>query len=256
MGRAKGGKVISTCRLCLKESELRASHIIPEFMWKPVYDEKIHRIFSVDTSAPKKSKMIQKGIYEKMLCQNCETQLSKLEQYASQIMNHRIGQPTYDNKTRVLTFHNVDYVKFKLFQLSILWKSSVAKDSRFRNVKLGPHEEIIREMLVNNDPGKSHQYGCAMVGLDSRAGISMDRVIVGPLMRRKRGHVSYYFVFARCLWIYVVSSHSNTLKKEGMFLLENGQLPVAIRDAEDIGLLDYIYKSFKEADLLSGTEDL
>ena len=31
------------CKLCLKENKLSRSHIIPEFFYKPLYDEK-HRI--------------------------------------------------------------------------------------------------------------------------------------------------------------------------------------------------------------------
>lgn len=224
-------------------------------MWKPIYDEN-HKIFSVDTSLPKKSKMIQKGLYEKLLCQVCETKLNDWESYTSQIMNHRIGNPVYDSERGILHFQNVDYRRLKLFQLSVLWRASICENATFRNVDLGPHEEKIRIMLFQENPGRDYQYGCAMIGLNSRAGIPMDHVILGPLMKRVKGHVAYAFVFARCLWRYIVSSHSRELRNEGVFLKESGELPVLIRDAEDLGLLDYVYKTFKEADVISRAESI
>ena len=251
MGRTKGNRVFGPCKLCLKPSELKASHIIPEFVWKPIYDEK-HRFISVNTSKESRNRFTQKGIYEKMLCETCETRISKLEQYASQIMNYKIGRPTFDREKGILTFQSVDYAKFKLFQLSVLWRSSVASDSNFVQVKLGEHENLIREMILEGEPGKHYEFGCVMIGLISRAGIPMERVILPPLKHTKLGHVTYTFVFAGCQWNFVVSSHSNELREKGIFLEENGKLPVAIRDAEDIGLLKFIYNTFVEAGEIQG----
>jgi hypothetical protein len=51
----------------------------------------------------------------------------------------------------------------KLFQLSILWRASVAKGDFFSKVKLKPrHEEEIRKMLLNGEPGKEDRYPCGM----------------------------------------------------------------------------------------------
>src|SRR4051794_32678372 len=73
------------CRLCGSNDELRDSHIIPEFMYQPLYDDK-HRAFSVSIDGTAKESVIQKGLREKLLCQVCETRLSKLEHYAAPVI--------------------------------------------------------------------------------------------------------------------------------------------------------------------------
>lgn len=40
--------MVSNCKLCLKEKELMFSHIIPEFFYEPMYDEK-HRFMQIST---------------------------------------------------------------------------------------------------------------------------------------------------------------------------------------------------------------
>ena len=62
--------VAELCRLCRRESNLRFSHILPEFFYLPMYDE-LHRTMSV--SSDEKEKLVQKGFREYLLCQECET---------------------------------------------------------------------------------------------------------------------------------------------------------------------------------------
>ncbi len=57
-----GGNI---CRVCLKESKLRKSHILPEFLYEDLYDEK-HRALVI---YQKKEKVFQKGLRELLLCQ-------------------------------------------------------------------------------------------------------------------------------------------------------------------------------------------
>ncbi len=52
-----------------------------------------------------------------------------------------------------------DYATFKLFHLSVLFRASVSSLSTFQEVNLGAlHEERIRQMLLNEDPGKDWEY--------------------------------------------------------------------------------------------------
>ncbi len=57
-----------TCRLCLQDSVLRKSHIIPEFFYKNTYDEE-HRLpeISLNPAVPNRWRR-RKGVYERMLC--------------------------------------------------------------------------------------------------------------------------------------------------------------------------------------------
>lgn len=110
-----GGNI---CRVCLKESKLRKSHILPEFLYEDLYDEK-HRALVI---SQKKEKVFQKGLRELLLCQQCETKLSRYEKYAKEIIQ-KLPKFSRDASGRFLYSKGVDYSRFKLFQLSILWRA-------------------------------------------------------------------------------------------------------------------------------------
>src|SRR5687767_8293608 len=128
-----------TCRLCGKLAKLSYSHILPEFLFSPVYDD-LHRTILVSSS--EKEKFIQKGIREYLLCQECELKLSRYEGYAINVIKN-IPAFEEDLSGSFLFSNSVDYKLFKLFQLSILWRSSVSTNQMFANVNLGRHEEKI-----------------------------------------------------------------------------------------------------------------
>ena len=65
------------CRLCLKEKPIQNSHIIPEFLYKPLYDN-LHRFKSLSTLPEIKIEYKQKGIREKLLCRDCEQYILSL----------------------------------------------------------------------------------------------------------------------------------------------------------------------------------
>jgi len=140
------------CKLCKKEAVLRYSHILPEFFYLPLYDKQ-HRTVSVQSD--QKEKLVQKGIREYLLCQECETRFSRYENYAATLIK-KIPTFLKDKSGLFVGSNGVDYEKFKLFQLSMLWRASVSQTKMFANVKLGNnHEERIRRILNDENPGKS-----------------------------------------------------------------------------------------------------
>ena len=71
------------CKLCGEEKKLLKSHIIPEFMYKPLYDGNSR--FKCISTAPKIPTMPkQKGDWERLLCKECELHISKFEGYVFQ----------------------------------------------------------------------------------------------------------------------------------------------------------------------------
>ncbi len=60
-----------------------------------------------------------------------------------------------------IVLQNLDYKKFKLFLLSLLWRMSVTTLGFFANVSLGQkHEEKIRKALLDEDPLQPEDYPC------------------------------------------------------------------------------------------------
>ena len=70
---------MAKCFLCQKDGKvLIDSHIFPEFLYNPLYDEN-HQYFVVSSDSSKKIKRPRKGIYEKLFCRDCEDILEKYE---------------------------------------------------------------------------------------------------------------------------------------------------------------------------------
>lgn len=185
------------CRLCSKESELRNSHILPEFLYEDLYDEK-HRTLLISR---KKGIVVQKGIREKLLCQKCETKLSKYENYSKGLINE-IPNFAHDINLGFLDSDSVDYFSLKLFQLSILWRASISSYAEFQQVKLGPHEERIRFMIDEENPGKVSDYGCLMSITLARE--LLHTIIQSPTRFTKKldGHTAYKFATGNLEWIF------------------------------------------------------
>src|SRR5262245_52027646 len=73
------------CALCGLEQPLCKSHILPEFIYRPLYDEN-HRVHVLSTMKVRPRPMEQRGISEKLLCSDCESQISKYERYAKDVL--------------------------------------------------------------------------------------------------------------------------------------------------------------------------
>src|SRR5580700_1257902 len=155
----------SLCRLCKSPGVLRRSHILPEFLYRPLYDEK-HRFFVV-TAGIDGQRYAQRGFTEELLCDRCEQQLSRYEKYAAEVMSGRLKHH-YRRRGSRITINDIDYARFKLFQQSILWRASVSSLEFFRLVALGPHEERLRNMLLFEEPGTVDAFGCVVIFASER----------------------------------------------------------------------------------------
>lgn len=225
---------IVTCKLCQKNRVLKNSHIIPEFIYSSLYDEK-HRFHKISDDVSKKSKMLQKGIREPLLCAECEKHLSKHERYASLVLNDGYSL-TVHKEGRLIHLGGVVYSKFKLFALSILWRAGVSNLDVFDQVKLGPHEEILRKMVLNDDPGAEHTYPFILSPILHENTVQ-EALIIKPSWTRLGNHYAYRFVFGGIVWVFVVSGHrapkevvSASISKKGEFTM----LPWKLEDMKFI----------------------
>ena len=222
------------CELCHNDKELKNSHIIPEFFYKPLYDEK-HRFNVIPLSEDQIFRYEQKGLREKLLCGDCENKLSKWEDYVRRIFYG--GKEILITNGDPIKIEGIDYAKFKLFQLSLLWRASVSKLKFFEGVSLGPHEEKIRQMLLNEDPGSKFIYPCFFIMVLMEKNKVLDDFIYPPNTLRIEGHRTYRFIFGGGFWIYFVSSHThilNSSKISEFFLNEEGRLLIPLRPANKI----------------------
>jgi hypothetical protein len=122
--------------------------------------------------------------------------------------------------------HGLDYAQFKLFQMSLLWRCSIATAPHFSAVALGPHEERVRQMLAAGNPGDPWKYGCIIAALRQPA--SLQGMVKFPGQLRIEGHYAYHFVVWGLVWFFVVSSHTDHFRGKGSFLSKSGDLPIHV----------------------------
>ncbi len=223
------------CRLCLEDKPLCRSHIISEFNYRPMYDDE-HRFRILSSEPRKKTQFKRKGLRERLLCRDCESLISKWEQYVRNILYGGTGFYGRDDGA----YHYVsglDYGRVRLYYLSILWRMSISTLDMYKEVSLGPHEETIREMLLASDPGKPDQYGvvCIAPVID---GQMFDDWILQPTYAIVQSHRVYRIVIGGLLYLFFVSSHSVPRELKDAFVSETGDWVIVTRDVRKIPFIN------------------
>ncbi len=119
----------------------------------------------------------------------------------------------------------LNYRLFKLFQLSLLWRAGVSQNKMFSQVDLGDkHEENIRCMLVDENPGKSSDYGCFITLFPNAKKI--DKIIWSPVQLRVFGHNGYKLMTGNLMWYFFVTSHMRNKEIQSFFVQESGLLRI------------------------------
>ena len=191
------------CALCQKDANICRSHVIPEWGYDGVYDNK-HRFVAFDILNSRQSRVKQKGERERLLCERCENLLSDWEGYGKRVWEQKVGQ-WRELAGGALMGTGLDYRKLRLFLLSVLWRSDVAKGSIGENVVLGPHSEVIRAMLLNGDPREPMLYPCMMMRITEDK--SWRRVgLRWPIAGRWYGQRAYSVAFKGIGLLYIVGN--------------------------------------------------
>ncbi len=211
------------CSLCKEDRPLRQSHIFPEWLYKPLYDDN-HRFFVLSTDVKKRRGTRPKGIYERLLCGECEHRFSTWEEYARSVFYELPLRVTEEG--RAVVFSGLQYTSFKLFQMSLIWRASIASRPEVPRIDLGPHAERIRKMLFEGNPGEAYQYGSILM-LPALSQELLQQFVYPPerLPTKIDGHTAYRAVFGGLFWLFIVSNHSSRVPHE-VFLSETGNLPV------------------------------
>lgn len=213
------------CRLCLEEKKLQSkSHVIPQFihvqlMGEAWYYHKASKHSLKKYRIGKLPKEFKTGEYDSnILCQHCDNGVinKRYEDYASKVFqlidgtlesfqDIEIEQCTNRKGMSGKRIKNIDYSKFKLFLLSILWRASIAKRDFFAEVKLGEkHEEIIRKMLLDGDPKEPDDYPCLIYDMSIDEPM-LKGFILRPVRLNKGGSVSYLFIICGIAYRFVIS---------------------------------------------------
>ncbi|MFO7657412.1 MAG: hypothetical protein R6W78_10115 [Bacteroidales bacterium] len=195
------------CKLCRQEKKLIKAHIIPSFMYHELFDQN-HRIrqATFENKVYKRNTQRETGEFDKnILCEKCDNEiLGKYEDYAKRVLYDGATPnllPRFErmyNKTW-MSVGDIDYKKFKIFLLSIIWRASITSRPYFSQINLGHHEEIIRKMILNNDPKKKEDYPI----LITYTGLYTTQVIARPKLVRM-GKKVYSFLIAGVIYNFFI----------------------------------------------------
>jgi len=130
---------LAKCRLCLNDRVLCNSHIVPEFLYGDLYNDQ-HKLMGITGQGNKGWMPLQKGIREYLFCSDCEQHLN--EKYEKPFLRQWTIDHPLPDRMQQDSIHSAvyDYRSFKLFHLSILFRSSISSLPTFQSVNLGIHE--------------------------------------------------------------------------------------------------------------------
>lgn len=237
-------KQIGICKLCLQTKELCNSHIIPEFAYKDVYvyhsaNNRRLQTLKFEKGAKPELTHYQKGIREHLLCQDCELKFSVWEKYV--IENLRTLTQGYSEK---FIYVRVDYNKFRLFQLSILWRCLICLYPDYY-YDIGSHTETLRQMLHNNETGKNYLYPCIMTFLYINNEIRTDLIMTYESWQIDRLRVCQ-IIFSGVIWTFFVGNKSDRVANrmfESAYLQPSGRLTIMPAQMSDV---EFLRKGFEK----------
>lgn len=233
------------CRLCSQQAKLCNSHVIPEFFYKQMqlYDDK-HRFNILSTEPGKHPPTAQKGLRERLLCKKCEGKFSQWEGHARGVLyGGKCTITSNDSKGFECT---VDYAKFKLFQLSILWRVGVSTREAFSSISLGEHESVLREMLLAEKPGNSETYGCVMSYSSKHTDITSNMIHCME-MSDDDGVTYAPLLLGGLLWLFILSELAIDPRWKEFFLQETGHLRIPRIDKDPNQYIERLAKHLYNA---------
>jgi hypothetical protein len=195
-------KAREICELCHEPKQLINSHIFPEFLYQHIYagDGKKHRFITISMKPERDIELVQKGIREEILCFDCDQKIARWETYVSNILYGNSDIWVQEQSDR-LVMTGLQYRSFKLFQMSLIWRASVATIPEFSATQLGPYEEPLRKMIFDENPGKQTDYPCILL-LQPDLLKTLAGVLWPPIRLKKDGHTIYLALAGGFFWFY------------------------------------------------------
>ncbi len=153
------------CRLCNRDRKLIKAHVIPEAFFRSLRSggkaPEIHT--NTKGAYPKRAPI---GVYDRtILCGECDGCFSPWDDHAQQVLIRDFSEalPLYDESRKVAyRIQRFNYNLLKLFFLSLLWRASVSNHKFYRRISVGPYEEILRGMLLTEDPGTAEKFAVTL----------------------------------------------------------------------------------------------
>ena len=222
------------CNLCTQHQVLiKQSHIIPKFMYKGMGDEN-NTMFSESWDGKKgKSLPVHTGIFDRyILCANCDNGLlGKLEGYACSVFYGSLPLNIMPfvgiDGSRSLLIKGIDYKKFKLFLLSVLWRAHISKHSFFKQISLGQEAEIIRHSILANLCPPENLFKVSIFAMKLKDE-EIIRMVANPKYLHGAGIKCCAFMINGYMYMFNLQQEDNPFNFKELFLRETGEIMIPI----------------------------
>ena len=192
------------CKLCGQVRQLRKSHIVPEFCFRSLYNEK-HKFIQLSNDPCDRTITRPQGLYDLLLCGECEARMAVYENYFKSLISD--GNLDQDLNENIIKVTGVDSDQLKFFTVSVIWRYYVSK-FRKCDFELGPHADYMKRMLLNSESSIWHKYGFIWIqGISLPA--SFSKAIMLPINKRIDGHRAIMMVMFGLFWVIFTSKHAN-----------------------------------------------
>jgi hypothetical protein len=221
------------CRLCLADTTLCDSHIIPNFVYRQMNGEKNRVKLKLITAHPVfNERYVQTGIKEPLLCKKCESQLSLHEKYVKESIYSQKGAAV-ERSGNLMRLSGLNYKHVRLCFLSMLWRMSVSAHEMFKYVDLGPHEERLRQMILDEEVDDPDLYGFSCI-VPIFKGVPFYGLVVTPDVTRVDDVRAYRAVIGGPMLMFHVASHKPSAETRELFIKSDGTWLWLRKDMEEM----------------------
>jgi hypothetical protein len=222
------------CKLCGLDKKLVKAHIIPDFMYSSMYGSK-HTLVEVSLDNLNNRKVIQTAHKDKnILCATCDNEvIGSYERYASKILFDESIFKCVINDHGLKSYETtINYREFKLFLLSILWRSSITSLSYFKHISIGKYEEVIRSMLFNNQPYTSDVFPISIIKLEPVKS-QHSKVGLDPITTLVSNPKWCVFVLNGFTYSFVLSHQAKDFEHDSFAIKEDNLLIIPVLEGKE-----------------------
>lgn len=157
------------CKLCGREKKLINSHIIPKSFFMTLYPKNNRESLVLIDEEKMTTKRRPVGVYDKnILCGSCDNLIGFYDSYAKDLLLDSKLKFYPNIKKTAYLLKDIDYIKLKLFFISLLWRASISGMPEFSKIDTGPFEKKLKNMILRKDPGSENEFSVVIGKFDSK----------------------------------------------------------------------------------------
>ena len=226
------------CKYCGKDKELVESHVIPKAFFKRQRHGQgpLKMLTEHGKDYPKR---LPAGVYDRMLCGQCEQQFGDWDNYAQNVLKEppdNASPVTVGSQIVGYEIAEYSYKLLKLFFISLLWRASVSVHEFYEKISLGPYIAAAKQCIDRQDPGSPEEFSVFLARFDHPLG----GTILDPHLQRIMGINFYRFYLGNYVAYIKVDKRETPEPCFPLVLSPNEPLKIVSRNMERGGELSLI----------------